>query len=75
MTIYQPDWSTAPEWAKWWAIDAEGWAYWFEVEPKTMSFFGYWSKGNGQCAVDKRFSFSWENTKNQRLVGAKGTEA
>jgi transcription elongation factor Elf1 len=29
----QPDWSKAPEWAKWWAVDADGEAFWYELEP------------------------------------------
>ena len=29
----QPDWRYAPEWAKFWAIDSDGGAYWYEVEP------------------------------------------
>lgn len=28
-----PDWSTAPEWAYWWAVDADGNAYWYKCEP------------------------------------------
>jgi hypothetical protein len=29
----QPDWSKAPEWAQWWAVDSNGEAYYYEVEP------------------------------------------
>ena len=32
-----PDWSQAPEWAKWYAIDANEEATWFEVKPKMYS--------------------------------------
>jgi hypothetical protein len=28
-----PDWSTAPEWAQWWAVDADGQALWFAEQP------------------------------------------
>lgn len=28
-----PDWSQAPEWGKWYAIDADGHAYWYEAKP------------------------------------------
>lgn len=34
---WQPDWSKAPEWAKWWAMDADSDCYWFENKPDTMS--------------------------------------
>ena len=30
----QPDWRHAPPWAKFWAIDSDGGAYWYEVEPR-----------------------------------------
>ncbi len=33
MTNVQPDWRHAPPWAKFWAIDSDGGAYWYEVEP------------------------------------------
>lgn len=28
-----PDWSQAPEWAQWYAIDSDGYAHWFDNEP------------------------------------------
>ena len=30
---WQPDWSQAPEWANWWAMDESGQCNWFEVMP------------------------------------------
>lgn len=30
----QPDWRHAPPWAKFWAVDSDGGAYWYEVEPQ-----------------------------------------
>lgn len=29
----QADWTAAPEWARWWAIDADGQWFWHQVEP------------------------------------------
>ncbi len=29
----KPDWTTAPEWAKWLAKDEDGTWYWYEEEP------------------------------------------
>lgn len=29
----EPDWSQAPDWAQWWAVDADGTAVWYEAEP------------------------------------------
>ena len=28
-----PDWSQAPDWAEWYAIDADGQCFWYENEP------------------------------------------
>ena len=30
---WQPDWSLAPEWAKWWAMDKDGDANWYALKP------------------------------------------
>lgn len=29
----QPDWSQAPDWAQWWAVDSCGHPFWFENKP------------------------------------------
>ena len=31
---WQPDWSDAPEWANWWAIDKDLVSFWHEDKPK-----------------------------------------
>jgi hypothetical protein len=31
----QPDWSEAPEWAQWWAMDEDREAYWFKAKPES----------------------------------------
>jgi hypothetical protein len=46
LEIAQPDWSTAPKLANWWAVDANGSASWYEFEPtlyETATFCG-WSR-------------------------------
>ena len=30
----QPDWSKAPAWANFWAVDSDGYAYWYRDQPK-----------------------------------------
>ena len=30
---HAPDWSQAPEWAQWYAIDRDGQRWWFDIEP------------------------------------------
>ena len=33
----EPDWTTAPDWAQWWAVQPSGVAYWFRRRPMTFS--------------------------------------
>ena len=37
-----PDWSQAPDWANWYAIDADGQRWWHELEPSitTINYLG-----------------------------------
>lgn len=39
-----PDWETAPEWAEWWAVDEDGAAYWYDVEPRMVKSM-WWAAG------------------------------
>ena len=32
--VLQPDWTTAPDWAQWWAMDEIGLAWWYEQKPE-----------------------------------------
>ena len=38
-----PDWANAPDWAQWYAIDADGERRWFEEEPTVMKAHGMWN--------------------------------
>ena len=31
---WQPDWSQAPDWANWWAVDKNGQGIWYNLEPR-----------------------------------------
>lgn len=58
-----PDWRKAPTWAQYWAIDADGVAYWYETEPHAKGAMGYWGKGDGEVEIDPvRRSFDWLET-------------
>lgn len=35
------DWTLAPNWADWWAMDYNGECYWYEQKPSTVSGFFY----------------------------------
>lgn len=64
----QPDWRHAPEWAKFWAIDSSGNAYWYKDKP-TYQYYsidagddsGFWKHVGGN---DKRIwgvTFAWDS--------------
>lgn len=44
-----PDWSQAPAWAQWWAMDTDGWHYWYSEQPELKENLGYW----GRAAADE----------------------
>jgi hypothetical protein len=31
--MIEPDWSTAPRWAQWFAVDGNGKSWWYEIKP------------------------------------------
>ena len=56
----QPDWASAPEWAMWWAMDADGAPYWFENKPELH--LSTWQPAIGQgryCESDRKSNDDW----------------
>ena len=47
----EPGWSEAPEWARYWAMDESGGAWWYEEEPEFKGGDGVWS-GFGRTKHD-----------------------
>lgn len=39
--VPRPDWSQAPDWANWWAVDPNGYACWYQEEPVLSLTVGY----------------------------------
>jgi hypothetical protein len=37
-----PDWTSAPEWAQWYALDADGEAGWYDDEPPLVDGLAFW---------------------------------
>jgi hypothetical protein len=65
----QPDWSKAPEWAQYWAVDGDGAVYWYENEPSTKEFMGlgYWTDGGfGRKEFIGHLRYDWKDTLAQR---------
>jgi hypothetical protein len=62
------NWSTAPLWAKWWAVDADGTSFWFEKMPIIEGNF--W--GNDGHAVpnvrlvDRVYIEKWKSSQKKR---------
>ena len=45
LAAQNPDWTKAPNLAKWWAVDEDGTAHWYWTEP-TMGKHGWFVRGN-----------------------------
>ena len=41
----QPDWQNSPRWAQYWAVDADGHAYWHAKRPKPQDDIIWHSPG------------------------------
>ncbi len=46
----EPDWSTAPEWAHWWAVDCQSVGKWYEIAPYWLT--GKWNNHTGRIVWD-----------------------
>ena len=55
----QVDWSQAPEWANYWAMDRDGGAYWHSQEPKCRTFVAWWQEDSDDGRLEKAPSFGW----------------
>jgi hypothetical protein len=65
-----PNWSDAPEWAKWSAVHGNGLRYWFQVEPEYSHGYTGWDRKGGRIAFDNEvelpFGVDWRLTKQPR---------
>lgn len=52
---WQPDWSQAPDWAKWWAMDADRKCHWFSKEPDLHNGVSEYILGNNGEGLDNIF--------------------
>lgn len=70
----EPDWTKAPQWAMWWAVDCDGYAWWYRYEPSCDG--DAWGDdnpdtGNGKSFKDAYFidipiGIDWRTLKRQR---------
>lgn len=74
------DWRRAPKTARWWAIDADGQAHWFN-EPNVAEFSDFWYSdrirapdfgycGNYKASLTERPSRAWAQGKNAPIKKA-----
>lgn len=69
----EPDWSKAPEWAEWWAVNADGGVAWFENKPTiwvSVVYCGWESnKGRWKTILDRLelpLGVDWRTTLRKR---------
>ncbi len=79
-TKLRPDWSQAPTWANWWAVDPDGICHWFDNEPILTDVtvhreligphWSYW--GSRQAvydAINIPIGCDWRTLKSKRPQG------
>lgn len=65
MTQGQPDWSTAPEWARYVAMDGNGRWYWYENRP--LPGMDAWNEQHGRLEAATATGLpAWERTLAER---------
>ncbi len=66
----EPDWTKAPPWAMWWAVDANGMAWWYATQPEYLSGDGTeWACGQPAWRVgeiDLPVGVDWRTTLRRR---------
>jgi hypothetical protein len=68
LETFQPNWSDAPEWAYFWAMDYNGNASWYEYEPHP--FMTSWLDNGGQHEfVNSLRAIDWRTTLRVRPDG------
>lgn len=59
-TFPNPDWSRAPNWANWWAIDAGGDAFFFYEKPELAEEEGIWMGGEEASITDYLYDDNYQ---------------
>ena len=64
----EPDWSEAPDWAQYWAMDADGFQWWYAEKPSRLATC--WNGGGRVARLPERV-LGWRNTLRERPEAAK----
>jgi hypothetical protein len=63
----QPDWSQAPSWSNWWAVDANGRAWWEQSEPTiSLNLWSHTAAFQFADAIDIPTGIDWRTLKECR---------
>jgi hypothetical protein len=76
LDVPQPDWSQAPKWAMWWAVDANGYPMWYMHEPFIQDAMWMWQDNDGLASgipsrhlpqsIELPIGTDWRTTLRQR---------
>lgn len=58
----KPDWSAAPGWAAYLAMDSDGFWYWYQNEPNLRREDGLWNRALGEVALAGSEAQIWKQT-------------
>ena len=69
--VPHPDWTKAPEWAQWWAVDARGISWWYQHQPAPVETEWYVAQSYlAQSQAGERIylqlGIDWRTTLQQR---------
>lgn len=65
---WQPDWSQAPEWANWWAMDDCDYFWWYEKSPemKNGGWCVSWTSDDFEKAPSFNYQGNWKDSLRKR---------
>lgn len=65
----RPDWTNAPEWAMWWAMNGNGGRFWFDDKPNYSKSGWWWVNGErakNDGYMDPPLGIDWRLTLQRR---------
>ena len=63
---WQPDWSKAPKWANWWAMDESGESYYFKSKPDMLSTIWMSTVNGNVVPTQSNYQGSWKKSLRER---------
>lgn len=71
LKAWQPDWSQAPDWANWWAVDGSEQAYWYSLKPRLNNYQNDFREYDGANNNAPSFDYKgdWRDSLRERPEG------